>query len=286
MNLKEIFELPPLIVNFAPTGMTANRELTPHIPIRPDEIIRDVLHASDIGITMVHLHARESDGRPTFKKDVYAKIISGIREHRPDLIICVSCSGRNFKDLNERAEVLNLGQDLRPDMASLTLSSMNFARQESINSPQTVRTLALMMLERGITPEFEVFDLGMANFLSYLVDKLGLVSPYYANIILGNIASAQADLLSIAALTNALPGGTIWGLGGIGNAQIHTTMLAASFAPAVRVGLEDNLWLDRKRARPATNIDMIERVHHLASLADRKIMDSGTLRDLLHFRKI
>jgi uncharacterized protein (DUF849 family) len=212
---------------------------------------------------------------------VYARIIGGIRESNPDLIVCASCSGRDFKSLDQRAEVLELDADLRPDMGSLTLTSLNFAQQAVINEPQMVLTLAQRMLQRGIAPEFEIFDLGMANYAKYLVGKLGLTSPVYANIMLGNIASAQADLLSMAAITQALPAGTLWGLGGIGNAQIPVTAIASAIAPAVRVGLEDNLWLDASRSRLATNMDMIERVHQLAALSGRTIMKPKDMRSRL-----
>jgi uncharacterized protein (DUF849 family) len=252
--------------------------MTPHVPLQPDEIVRDVIAAARLGITMVHLHARDEHGYPTYRKEVYAQIIAGIRESFPDLIINVSCSGRHFKTLEERADVLDLDGDLRPDMASLTVSSLNFSRQTSVNEPHMVLALAQRMLEREIVPEFEIFDLGMANYAQYLVEKLNLKAPIYANIMLGNIASAQVDLLSIAAICHALPAGTLWGLGGIGNAQITATALAAAMAPAVRVGLEDNLWLDRSRTLLTTNRDMVERLHQLAALSNRTVMKSADLR--------
>lgn len=274
----------PLIINFAPNGMVPTREMSPHVPLQPDEIVRDVRDAAKIGITMVHVHARDTDGRSTGKRDVYARIISGIREHHPDLIICVSCSGRNNVDLGQRIDVLTLENELRPDMASLTLSSLNFPGQASLNDPDAIQSLAKHMMERGIVPEFEVFDLGMANYARYLVRSLKLNGWHYANIILGNIATAQADLLSIAAITNALPDMTLWSLGGIGNSQLPVTALATAVAPGVRVGLEDNLWMDRKRTKLASNLEMIERIHQLAALADRSVMASSELRSFLGLR--
>lgn len=279
LNIKG--DQPPLILNFAPTGMVPTRGMSPHVPLQPDEIVRDVVAAANLGITLVHLHARDESDKPTYKKEVYARIIGSIREKNPDLIICVSCSGRDFNRFDQRSDVLELEADLRPDMGSLTLASLNFARQASINEPEMVLALAQRMLQRGIAPEFEVFDLGMANYAKYLVDKLGLKSPIYANIMLGNIASAQADLLSIAAITQSLPAGTLWGLGGIGNAQIPVTAIASAIAPAVRVGLEDNLWLDANRKRLATNMEMLERVHQLAALSGRTIMKPDDLRSRL-----
>lgn len=274
----------PLIVNLAPTGMVPTRDLSPNVPLQPEAIIQAVVDAADVGISMVHLHARDANDLPTYRKEVYAEIIGGIREHRPDLIIGVSCSGRDFGRLEERADVLELSGDLRPDMASLTLSSMNFARQASINSPDIIRSLLDRMLENGVLPEFEIFDLGMANYASYLVEKTGMQGPFYANIILGNVAGAQANFSSIAAITAVLPDDTIWGLGGMGASQIAVSALAAATAPAVRIGLEDNLWMDRRRTRLATNQEMVERIHDLASHCGRPVMPPAELRSLLKLR--
>jgi 3-keto-5-aminohexanoate cleavage enzyme len=163
-------------------------------------------------------------------------------------------------------------------MASLTLSSMTFARQASVNAPDMVRALAENMLANGIRPEFEVFDLGMVNYLAYLVDKLGMEGPCYVNLLVGGLVSAQDDLLSIAALAAQLPQGSIWSLAGLGAEQVSASAIAVSAAHGVRVGLEDYLWLDRDRRQLASNADLVRRVLRLARLVDRPIMSPGALR--------
>ncbi len=101
-------ELVDLIVNFAPTGMIPTREMTPHVPISVTEIVEDVHRAVEIGISMVHLHARdEVTGEPTYRAEVYEIIIAGIRLFFDDLIVCVSLSGRNFKEFAHPAEPCN-----------------------------------------------------------------------------------------------------------------------------------------------------------------------------------
>ncbi len=216
----------PLIVNFAPTGMVPTRDMSPHVPLQPDEIVRDVLQAARLGLTIVHLHARDENGEPTHCKEVYARIIGGIREHRPELIVCVSCSGRRFADLEHRSQVLELTGDLQPDMASLTLSSLNFPRQASVNAPDVVRGLAERMRDCGIRPELEIFDLGMANMLNYLVSRNLVQRPLYANLLFGNLATAQADFLDIGAVVSKLPEGTLWSLAGLGSVQRRACGLA------------------------------------------------------------
>jgi Uncharacterized conserved protein len=255
--------------------------MSPHVPLQPNEIVADVLAAAEIGVTIVHLHARDEDGEPTHRKEVYARIIGGIRDVRPDLMICVSCSGRKVQRPEDRADVLGLSGDLKPDMASLTLSSLNFPRQASTNAPDTIAYLAQEMLERGILPEIEIFDLGMANVLHFLQDKGLVTRPAYANLLFGNLATAQADFLEIGAVVSRLPTGTIWSLAGIGASQLPVAAMAAAAAPGVRIGLEDNLWLDAGRTRLARNVELVERVHALAALMDRPVMPSNDLRAAL-----
>jgi len=249
------------ILNFAPTGMIPTKEMTPYVPIRPEEIINDVLSVVDLGITMVHLHVRNPEtGEPTYKKELYAEIIRGIRTEEKDLILCVSTSGRNFSEFEKRSECLNLDGELKPDFGSLTLSSLNFNKQASINSPQMIQDLARMMLERGIKPELEVFDLGMINYAKYLISKGLLKAPYYFNLILGNIACAQADILHLGLMTKELPEGSIWSAGGVGDYQLPMNVIAIVADGGVRIGLEDNIWYDAERTRLATNRDLVKRI--------------------------
>jgi len=272
-----------LIVNFTPTGMIPTREMTPHVPITVREIVEEVHQAVEIGITSVHLHARdERTGEPTYKAEVYRNIIAGIRQFSPDLVISVSLSGRNFKELEKRAEPLKLEGDVKPDMGSLTLSSVNFNREASVNSPDVIQALAQEMRQRGILPELEAFDSGMINYAKYLERKGLLQPPHYFNLLLGNIACAQADLLHAGIMIRDLPPNSFWSLAGIGDAQLMTNSIAVAAGGGVRVGLEDNIWYDPSRTRLARNADLLRRIHRLAESNERKVMTTGELRKLLH----
>lgn len=268
-----------LIINFTPTGMIPTKDMTPHIPITVNEIIEDVHKAYEIGITMVHIHAREEDsGIPTYKKEVYAKIISGIRRYAPDLVICVSLSGRNFNTFKKRADVLSLEGDLKPDMGSLTLSSLNFNKVASMNAPCMIEDLAKIMKDKGIVPELEVFDVGMINFGNYLVKKDLIRPPLYYNLLFGNIACAQTNLLHTGVMLNDIPEDALVSIAGIGNGQLMMNSLAIAIGKGVRVGLEDNIWFDAERTRLATNTALIERVHVIAKANNREIMTPSEFR--------
>jgi uncharacterized protein (DUF849 family) len=166
-------------------------------------------------------------------------------------------------------------------MASLTLSSLNFPSQASVNSPDVVVALAERMRERGIRPEVEIFDLGMVAVLHRLQERELLPDPAYGNLLFGNLATAQADLPDIGALLSRLPDGTIWSLAGLGSAQLPVAGVAAAAAPGVRIGLEDNLWLDVERSAPATNLELVRRVHAMAEANDRAIATPAELRKVL-----
>lgn len=269
------------ILNVAPTGMIPTKRMTPHVPISPDEIISEVLTAANLGVNMVHLHARDpATGEPTYKKEIYAEIIRGIRKKEKDLILCVSTSGRHFDEFEKRSDCLNLEGELKPDLASLTLSSVNFNKQASVNSPQMIQDLARRMLERGIRPELEVFDLGMINYAKYLIRKQLLKPPYYFNLILGNIACAQADMLHLGLMIKELPEGSLWSVGGVGQYQLQMNIMAVAAGGGVRIGLEDNIWYDQERTRLATNRDLIERIISIAQAMGR---DPFSLKEARRF---
>ena len=274
-----------LIVNFTPTGMIPTKEMTPHVPISTEEIIEDVRRAVDIGITMVHLHARDAaTGKSTYKAQVFGEIIAGIRSFSKDLIVCVSLSGRNISEFEKRAEPLQLEGDLKPDMASLTLSSLNFNRVASVNSPDMIQKLANEMKSRGILAELEAFDAGMINYGKYLERKGILEPPHYFNLLLGNIACAQADLLHTGIMIHDLPDNSFWSLAGIGNYQWMMNSIAIVSGGGVRVGLEDNIWFDTARTRLATNSDLLLRIHRLAEATERRVMSPAKLRELLNLQ--
>lgn len=271
-----------LVLNFTPTGMIPTKGQTSHVPVSVVEIIAGVRSAYEIGISMVHLHARNpEDSKPSYSKEIYAELISGIRQFAPDLIICVSTSGRDHIEFSNRAEVLELTGDVKPDLASLTLSSLNFNQSASVNEPSTIIALAEKMREKGILPELEVFDLGMVNYAHYLIRKGLIEPPFYFNIISGNISCAQAKMLHLGTILSDIPAESVVSIGGVGDYQLAANTLAISQGLGVRVGLEDNIWFDEQRTRLATNDDLVRRVHEISRIFGREIMKPTELRALL-----
>lgn len=274
------------ILNLAPTGMLPTRSMSPHVPLGVDEIVADARRCIDLGANMLHLHARDEQGRPTYHREVYARIIGGIRETHPDVVICVSLSGRDFGEFEQRADPLSLTGDLKPDMASLTLSSLNFSRSASLNSPDMIQHLAERMAEVGVRPELEVFDAGMLNYAHYLLERGLLQAPLYFNFILGNVAGAQARPGALALLLSELPPGALWCGGGVGACQLTMNTQGLLYGHGARVGLEDYLWMDAERRQPASNAGMVRRLVDLGAVFGKRPASPSAVRSALGLKHV
>jgi 3-keto-5-aminohexanoate cleavage enzyme len=280
-SIRRIAPREPLIINLALTGMVPTKDMTPHVPLSAEEILEDVAECADLGVAIVHVHARDEAGAPTHRAEDFAPIIEGIRGIDRDLVVCATCSGRREGDLEKRAEVLELTGDAKPDMASLSLGSNNFAREASVNPPEVIKGLAERMKARGIKPELEAFEPGMVRYGAQLVEKGLLDEPCYVNVLLGNPPTSPATPSSLAAFLASMPDGWTWALAGIGRAQLDANLLAIASGGHVRVGLEDNIWWDRERTELATNPMLVDRVRRLAELAERSLASPRLVRERL-----
>jgi 3-keto-5-aminohexanoate cleavage enzyme len=257
----------PLIINAALTGMVPQRSDSPYVPLTPDEIVADARRCVAAGATILHLHAREPDGTPTYRKEIYQEIIEGVREACPGVLVSGSCSGRIHGEFWQRSQVL----DLHPDLGSLTLGSMNFAKHPSINAPDMIQQLAIAMRDRGIIPEMEIFDLGMVDYGRYLIERNIIRGPLYANILLGSLGTLAATPMNLCSIVQSLPTGTIWSATGIGRFQFRVQCLALAMGGHVRVGLEDALYYDYENRECATNAGLIDRVVHVCHAVGRRV---------------
>jgi uncharacterized protein (DUF849 family) len=268
------------IINFTPTGTQTTRSNS-FAPLTPNEIIDSVYEANEIGISIVHLHARdEVTLENTYKKEVYQKIIEGIKKHCPELLICVSLTGRNFPELEQRSEVLQL----LPDMGSLTMSSLNFPSGASINQPEMILSLIKEMDKYGVQPEIECFDAGMLNYTNYIISKNILTPPYHINIILGNMYNGQCDLGTLSTIKNNLPSNSFTCLGGIGSQQLKSTTYGLLDFDGIRIGLEDNLYYKGKEK--TTNMMLLKRAHRIMNELDMKHYTSKELKEKGYGNKV
>ncbi len=270
-----------LIINAAITGMIPQKADNPNVPIEVPEIIADAKRCFDAGASIVHVHARRSDGTAAFAVEIYSAIIAGIREHCPGMLISASTSGRVFRDFDERSQSLQSGGALRPDFGSLTLGSMNFPGAASVNEPKMIEALACEMNALHVVPEWECFELGMVEYASYLIKKGILKKPYYCNVFLGSLGTISATPFNLAAMIHALPEGTTCSVAGIGRFQFEMNSMAITMGVHVRVGLEDNLYYDTEKELPASNPGLIERLVKVSEACGREIASPQEAREII-----
>jgi uncharacterized protein (DUF849 family) len=268
----------PLIINAAITGMVPMPADNASLPVTVRQIVAEARRCADVGASILHVHACGQDGTPTWRAEIYQAIFDGIRANCPELLISGSTSGRLWSDFEKRAAVL----DCRPDLASLTPGSMNFPSSASVNPPQIVFQLATAMKERGVVPELEFFEIGMIDYVrDYLIPKGILQAPFYANLLLGSLGTLAASACNLVHMVEALPPGTVWSAAGIGRFQLPVNSLAIAMGGHVRVGLEDNLWMDAEKTDPATNVRLIERVVRVAEGVGRPIASAADTRRII-----
>jgi 3-keto-5-aminohexanoate cleavage enzyme len=266
-----------LIITLAPTGMIPTKDQTVYVPITPEEIASDTYEAYKLGVSVVHVHARDKQGKPTYLKEVFADIFEKIRERCPDIIICATTSGRVHPQVEHRGEVL----DLRPDMASLTLGSLNFPMHPSVNSMDTIKQLATLMKEKNILPELEIFEPGFINTAKYLVKRGYLRRPLHFCLLLGSLGSMPANMSDLCFLVQSLPAGSTWSATGIGRFQTQINAGAILMGGHVRIGIEDSIYYNYPEEELATNLNLVKRIVRLAKELNREIANPREAREIL-----
>jgi len=261
--------------------MVGSPERVPALPVTVAQIARDARVVDQLGASVLHVHARTEDGGPEWRPEAYEEIVAAVRAECPDAVLCVSTSGREHGDLERRAAVLGLEGEAKPDMASLTLGSLDFATGPSVNAPDTVETLAERMLAAEIRPELEVFGSGMANEARRLLDRQLVREPLYANLMLGGHHTAPATMRELSHLVDSLPANTVWAAGGIGAFQLKANALAVFAGGHVRTGLEDAARLHHGDSEPTTNSALVARALRLAAAAGRRAATPAEARAML-----
>jgi uncharacterized protein (DUF849 family) len=172
-------------------------------------------------------------------------------------------------------------------MASLTLGSFNFPDTMSVNPPETIAYLASVMKDKGIKPELEVFEAGMINYSVYLMKKGVLPDNdgHYFNLILGSLGTARANISSLSHMCECLPGNAIWSVGGVGRFQLTMTAVSIAMGGGVRVGLEDNIYLDYGKKRLATNPQLVQRAVRMARELGRDVASPAETRQMLGLQR-
>jgi 3-keto-5-aminohexanoate cleavage enzyme len=266
----------PVILTVALNGSVPTREQSSHVPMTPEEIASAAVECRDAGAAIAHVHARDANGRPTLDPDIFAEIHALISQ-RTDLIVQISTGGRADLDADLRAAPV---RRIGPEMASLTVGSMNFPDQVYANSFDTVRTLAQAMVSTDTKPEMEIFEAGMIDNAVALLDAGLATAPLHFDFVMGNRGSQPATARQLVFLSESIPPGATWTVAGLGRWQLPMGILAIGMGGHVRVGLEDNLYY--RRGQLATNEQLVARMARIAAEAERPVATPDEARQLLH----
>ena len=264
-----------LIITAALTGAEVTRAQHPGLPITPDEIARAAQECALAGASIVHVHARNPDGSPTQDKAVYRQIIDAVRA-RCDVIVQVSTGGAVGMTPQERLAPVTLA----PEMATLSMGSVNFGGDVFMNHPADMEVFALAMREHGVKPELEIFDSGMLSTANRWLTKGLLEGPAHFDLVLGIPGGMAATAEALMYLRTQLPSGSSWTAAGIGAAQLPMGALAIVLGGHVRVGFEDNLYY-RKGELASSNAQLVARMARLSRELDRAVATPDEARALL-----
>jgi 3-keto-5-aminohexanoate cleavage enzyme len=284
------FEDPAILV-CSISGAVASREQCPAIPYTPEEYAAEAKRAVDEGATMIHIHARTPEGVPSYEIEDFRAITEAINGAVDDVIVNYS-TGAIGVPIEKRIAYL---RELRPDVAALNMSSMNYAkyserRKEFVfsavfeNSFDTIIQFLTAMNELGIRPEHECFDSGHVANLDPLIDMGLLSEPLQIDCVMGVSGGIRPTPRNLAHMADQIPGGpdgrNNWGVIGISRDQWRLVAAAAALGGNVRVGLEDNFYLpDGEMAR--SNGDLIARARRLVEDVGRRAATVAEARELL-----
>jgi 3-keto-5-aminohexanoate cleavage enzyme len=271
----------PCIITVAITGSVPTKKDNPAVPIDVAEQIESTHAAYEAGAALVHVHVRNDDGSTSSDPERFGRFLAGIRQHCPDMIVQFSTGGRSGMG-KERGGML----PLKPEMASLTTGSVNFATMIYENHPTLIHDLAASMLEHDIKPEVEIFDLAMLYNAAALVADGLLKNPVHVQFVLGIPGALPADRqvleFELAQLARMLPGAT-WTAAGVGRHQLTVNEWALELGGHCRTGLEDNLRFDKERLA-LSNAELVARVADLTARFGRSVASPSEARRILGLR--
>lgn len=265
----------PLVITCAVVGAELTKEDTPHLPITPDEIAESASEAVEAGARVIHLHVRDEAGKPTQRLDIFQEVTEKILG-QCDCIMQYSTGGAVGIPLEERCEPIKL----KPDMASLSMGTMNFGREIFENSEETIRTISQTITENGVVPELEIFDYGMMDTVKLYLKKGYIPEKFHVNFVLGVPGGAGGEITNLVNLVGRLKPEQTWSAAGIGKFQLPLATHAIAMDGHVRVGLEDNVYY-RKGELATSNAQLVERVVRIAKEFNRPIATLKESKEML-----
>jgi uncharacterized protein (DUF849 family) len=275
------------IITTAITGSIHTPSMSTHLPVTPDQIVAEAIRAREAGAAVVHIHVRDpATGRPVPDLELFGEVITKIKS-KTDVVICITTGGGLGQTTEERVAAV---RKYSPELASLNGGSINFALFHALdvykdfkydweqpylamtedfifpNTFKTLREFSQYFGEEGTKPEFEIYDAGMLNNLAFLIDKGHIQTPVYLQFVLGILGGMQATMNNIQFLYNSakeIIGDFQWSVCAAGKHQFRMCTASLLMGGNVRVGLEDNLYLE-KGVKAKSGAEQVEKIIRIA----------------------
>ena len=272
-----------LIITAAICGAEVTKEQNPNVPYTVEEIVREAKSAVDAGAAIVHLHVRWDDGTPTQDRARFQECEEAILKVCPNVILIPSTGGAVGMTPDERLQSTDTTP--LPEMATLDCGTCNFGDEIFDNTMPTMRAFGKRMMERGIKPEYECFEMGHLDTILTMARK-GEVpgAPMQFNFVLGVPGCSPATVQNLVWMASAIPAGSTWTATGVGRSAFTLAAPAIVMGGNVRVGFEDNLYLS-KGVLAKSNGELVEKVVRPAKELGRPIATSDEAREILGLPK-
>jgi 3-keto-5-aminohexanoate cleavage enzyme len=275
-----------VVITAALTGVLATREQCPAIPYTPREIAEEAKRSADAGASIVHIHARTREGGPDWSVETFGEILTEVRA-RTDVIVNFSTGAVGIAAEDRIAHI----RDLKPDIGALNMGSMNYAIYSSkkkafyhdhvfANPFRDIQFFLQAMNDAGVRPELECFDTGHIANTAPLIDMGVLRPPYQFSLIMGVLGGIPGTTRHLQNQVDTLPNGSLWQVIGIGLNQWALAASALAMGGNVRVGLEDNFYVEEGRMA-ASNGELVEKAARLAADIGRPVASVDEARKIL-----
>ncbi|MBS7527411.1 3-keto-5-aminohexanoate cleavage protein [Fusibacter paucivorans] len=295
------------IITAAITGAVHTPGMSPYLPITPDEIVNDAVGAAKAGAAVVHIHARNPEnGEPTSDLSIMREIVTAIKK-QSDVIVCITTGGQIGMSIEERIAAV---PDMKPELASCNAGSLNFVLTPALkrlkpkyeweekflsgtqdlifsNTFKGLSQYVETMYANGTMPEFEVYDVGMINNIAYMMREGVIKAPVYIQFVMGILGGLPATVRNLNFLVETadmLLGDTFkWSVAAAGKDQFALTTAALAMGGHVRVGLEDNLYLE-KGVLAKHSSEQVERIRKALEVLGHEVATPEEARQILSLK--
>ncbi len=291
-----------VFITCAVTGSGSSQDRSPHVPRSPAQIAESAIEAARAGAAIVHCHVRDPEtGKPSRKLEYYREVTDRIRDSEVDVVLNLTAGmggdlvfgggenplppSSNGTDLVGPAERVAHIAECLPEICTLDCGTMNFAEADYVatNTPGMLRSMGKMMTDLGVRAEIEAFDTGHLWFAKQLVEEGILRDPALVQLCMGVPWGAPDDLNTFMAMVNNVPPSWTFSAFSISRHQMPFVAAAVLAGGHVRVGLEDNLWLEKGVL--ATNAQLVERAATIVTNLGSTVMGPAEVRELLNLQK-